>query len=151
MPMSYGRLLPTLLSSSPIQLREVKALPTLLPLDYDLNTKCVYHSGTSGHSIENCKSFKYKLKDLIDSRVIIFTQQGLNMVYTHMRAHMQCHDQCKWKLWWIWRVYINGKSLRRISLKIAMSIFASIITLVCRWEVRPITLVFISLVNHFHV
>lgn len=83
-PMSYGRLLPLLLNSSLVQLREFKAPPTPLPPDYDMNVNCEYHSGTPGHSIEDCKSLKYKVQDLIDSRAIMFTPQGLNIVNTPM-------------------------------------------------------------------
>lgn len=72
-PMSYGRLLPLFLNSSLVQLREAKAPPTPLPPDYDMNARCEFHSGTPGHSVEDCKSLKYKVHDLIDSRVIVFT------------------------------------------------------------------------------
>lgn len=57
-PMSYGILLPLLLNNSLVQLREAKAPPTLPPPDYDANSRCVFHSGAPGHSIEDCKSSK---------------------------------------------------------------------------------------------
>lgn len=57
------------------------------PLDYDLNAKWVLHSGAPRHSIENCKSFKCKVYNLINSRVIMFTSQCLNIVYTLMPPH----------------------------------------------------------------
>lgn len=81
-PMSYTRLLPLLLMHSLVKIREAKAPPTPLPLDYDANAKCVFHSGAPGHSTEDCQSLKYKVQDLIDSRVIMFTPQGLNVVRT---------------------------------------------------------------------
>lgn len=80
MPMSYDRLLPLLLNSSLVQLREVKAPPTPLPPDYNVNVNCEYHSGTPAHSIEDCKSLKYNVQDLIDSRAIMFTLQGPNIM-----------------------------------------------------------------------
>ncbi|CAL5189028.1 unnamed protein product [Lathyrus oleraceus] len=83
-PMPYGRILPLLLNSSLMQLREAKAPPTPLPPNYDVNVRCEYHSGTPGHSIEDCKSLKYKVQDLIDSRAIMLTPQGLNIVNTPM-------------------------------------------------------------------
>lgn len=83
-PMSYARLLPLFLNSSLVQLREAKAPPTPLPLDYDMNSRCEFHSRTPRHSIEDFKSFKHKVQDFIDLRVIVFTPQDLNIVHTPM-------------------------------------------------------------------
>lgn len=67
-----------------MHLKEAKAPPTPLPLDYDVNARCVFHSMAPGHAIEDCESFKYMVQDLIDSRFIMFTPQGLYIMYTSM-------------------------------------------------------------------
>ena len=38
--------------------------------------KCEYHTGTMGHSIEECKSFKLKLQGLIDIRSPTLKEEG---------------------------------------------------------------------------
>lgn len=55
-PISYGRLLPHLLNSSLIQLRELEPPPTPHPPVYDVNAKCVFHSGAPRHMIEDYKA-----------------------------------------------------------------------------------------------
>ncbi|KAI5391824.1 hypothetical protein KIW84_076574 [Lathyrus oleraceus] len=41
-----------------------------LPLGYDANARCSFHSGAPDHDIENCKAFKHVVQDLIDSKAI---------------------------------------------------------------------------------
>ncbi|MCI97752.1 hypothetical protein A2U01_0119053, partial [Trifolium medium] len=31
-----------------------------------MNVRCDYHAGSSGHNVENCRAFKYKVQELID-------------------------------------------------------------------------------------
>src|SRR3954462_152905 len=65
-PMTYSQLLSHLLNESLVELREAKPPPT-------------YHSGTSGHSTEDCNILKRKVQDLIDSKAISFTPNGLHI------------------------------------------------------------------------
>ena len=81
--MSYDRLLPLLLKNSLVQLRETRP-PTTLPLGYDVNASHVFHFGAPGHTLEDCKGFKYKVHDLIDSKATAFTSNGLNILYHPM-------------------------------------------------------------------
>jgi hypothetical protein len=86
-PMSYGRILPLLLNRSLVKLRVLGPPPTPLPLNYDLNARCEFHSGAPGHSIESCKAFKYKVQELIDSKAIAFTPNGLDILSNIMLPH----------------------------------------------------------------
>lgn len=81
-PMSYNRLLPLLLMHSLARLREQGPPPTPFPRGYDVNARCVFHSGAPGHTIEDCRALKHLMQDLIDSKVIVFTSQDLNVVRT---------------------------------------------------------------------
>ncbi|XP_058758595.1 uncharacterized protein LOC131631841 [Vicia villosa] len=78
-PMTYSQLLSHLLKDSLVQLREFKPPPIPIPQGYDLNARCEYHSGTSGHSTEDCNILKHKVQDLIDSKVMSFTPNGLRI------------------------------------------------------------------------
>jgi len=66
-PMSYIELLPTLLQRAMVAISPLKPLQPPYPKFYDANAKCDYHGGAVGHSIENCKAFKYKVQSLIDN------------------------------------------------------------------------------------
>lgn len=52
-----------------------------------MNSRCEFHSGAPGHSIENCKALKYKVHDLIDSKAIIFVPNGPNVNNIPMPPH----------------------------------------------------------------
>lgn len=82
-PMSYNILLLLLLMHSLVRLREPGPPPTPLPPDHDVNARCVFHFGAPGHTTEDCRGLKHLVQDLIDSKVIVFTPQGMNVVRTH--------------------------------------------------------------------
>ena len=84
--MPYGNLLAYLLRDSLVQLREAKAPPIPLSPGYDMNANCEYHSGTLGHSIENCNVFNHKVQDLIDSKAISFVPAVPNVMNNPARA-----------------------------------------------------------------
>ena len=44
------------------------------PRWYNADTRCDYHSGNSGHSIENCTAFKRKVRDLIKDGKLKFKE-----------------------------------------------------------------------------
>jgi len=71
-PMTYTELLPDLLKNSLVALYPTKVVQPPYPRYYDANAKCEYHSGEIGHSIENCRAFKYKVQSLLDSRWLTF-------------------------------------------------------------------------------
>src|SRR4051812_39804959 len=75
-PLPYAQLLPRLLELQLIELREL-ATPEKLPPTFDANARCEFHSGAPGHDIENCRALKQQIQDLIDSKVILFTPEGM--------------------------------------------------------------------------
>jgi len=64
-PMSYTELLPSLLQSALVAICPSKPPQPPYSRNYDPNAKCDYHGGVVGHSIENCRQFKYKVQQLI--------------------------------------------------------------------------------------
>lgn len=68
-------------------MRELGPPPAVLPLGYDVNACCEFHSGAPGHSIENCKALKYKVQDLIDSKAITFGPNDPNINNNPMPPH----------------------------------------------------------------
>src|ERR1051325_2583272 len=77
-PMSYADLF-VLLNDLKLVIPKPAFAPP--PLDkrlrnYDANASCEFHSGTLGHSIENCHAFKCKVQDLIEAKTISFTPDG---------------------------------------------------------------------------
>ncbi|KAI5429484.1 hypothetical protein KIW84_034174 [Lathyrus oleraceus] len=70
LPMSYAQLLSSLQQLQLVQLRTLAPPVGRLPVGYDANARCSFHSGAPGHNIENCKAFKHVVQDLIDSKAI---------------------------------------------------------------------------------
>lgn len=70
-----------------MQLRELRPPPTIILPGYYANTQREFHSGAPGHSIENYKALKYKVQDLIDSKAIMFVENGLNVNNNPMPTH----------------------------------------------------------------
>ncbi|CAL5185339.1 unnamed protein product [Lathyrus oleraceus] len=91
--MPYGNLLAYLLRDSLVQLREAKVPPIPLSPGYDMNANCEYHSGTLGHSIENCNVFNHKVQDLIDSKAILFAPAVPNVMNNPTRASTSAMPQ----------------------------------------------------------
>ncbi|XP_058741044.1 uncharacterized protein LOC131613387 [Vicia villosa] len=86
-PMTYAQVLPYLLDLKLVQLRTL-ATPAKLPANWDANTRCEFHSGAPGHSIENCKVLKHQVQNLLDSKAIEFTPTpGPNVVQNPMPPH----------------------------------------------------------------
>lgn len=86
-PMSYGRILPLFLNISLVQLKVLGPPPTPLPLNYNMNARCEFHSAAPEHLIESCKGFKYNVQELIDSKAIKFTSNGLDILSNLMLPH----------------------------------------------------------------
>lgn len=88
MPMSYLDWFQHLLKLRMIELRTMGPPPAKLPLGYDANARCDFHSGEPGHRMENCKALKYKVQDLIDAKAIEFTPRNRpNVVQNLMPPH----------------------------------------------------------------
>ena len=86
LPMSYAQLLPSLQQLQLVQLCTLAPPVGRLPVGYDANARCSFHSGAPGHNIENCKAFKHVVQDLIDSKAINFAPAP-NVVNNPMPQH----------------------------------------------------------------
>ncbi|KAI5443040.1 hypothetical protein KIW84_011900 [Lathyrus oleraceus] len=84
--MSYAQLLSSLQQLQLVQLRTLAPPVGRLPVGYDANARCSFHSGAPGHNIENCKAFKHVVQDLIDSKAIDLAP-ALNVVNNPMPQH----------------------------------------------------------------
>ncbi|XP_058757006.1 uncharacterized protein LOC131630237 [Vicia villosa] len=78
-PMPHSQLLSHLLRNSLVELKQLGPPPFLYPEGYDPNAYCEFHSGAPGHSIEGCNVFKGTVQNLIDSKAICFTPNGLRI------------------------------------------------------------------------
>ncbi|CAN1132462.1 hypothetical protein LINPERHAP2_LOCUS7036, partial [Linum perenne] len=58
--------------------------------DYDLGNSeetFRYHNGRRGHSLKDCKNFRSKLQDLMDSKLVSFCSSNTGEVDIHMTSH----------------------------------------------------------------
>lgn len=77
--MSYSELLPTLIQKSLVFPKKLKSMVyPFLPV-YGQNVRCEFHGGSSGHTTKDCKTLKYKVKELINNKVLTFRRNGSRM------------------------------------------------------------------------
>ena len=67
LPMTYKELLSVLIQNYGIFVIPARPRRPPYPKGYDVNTKCEYHGGVEGHSVENCTTFKDKVQFLINT------------------------------------------------------------------------------------
>jgi len=67
----------------------LKPLQPPYPKFYYVNVKCDYHGGAVGHSIENCKAFKFKVQSLIDNGWLTFQENKLNVDKNPLSRHVR--------------------------------------------------------------
>lgn len=70
-------------------MRELGPTQAVLPPEYDVNSRCEFHSRPPGHFIENCKALKYKVQYLLYSEAITFTPNDQNINNNLMPPHEQ--------------------------------------------------------------
>lgn len=63
--------------------------PNTTRRSYNPNTSCAYHSGQLGHNIENCFQLKAKIEELVDTKVVQFTDEvvGPNIARNPLPDH----------------------------------------------------------------
>ncbi|XP_052881220.1 uncharacterized protein LOC128289414 [Gossypium arboreum] len=71
-PVTYRELYQSLFNAHAIAPFHLKLLQPLYSKWYNANAKCEYHTGISGHSIENCTGFKKIVERLIRMGVVKF-------------------------------------------------------------------------------
>ncbi|GAU10426.1 hypothetical protein TSUD_419170, partial [Trifolium subterraneum] len=87
LPMPYGEILPYLIQKGMVEPRPLPQVAPPYPPYFDENAKCDYHAGSPGHTIENCKAFKYKVQELIDKKLISFKEEGPNVKDNPLPGH----------------------------------------------------------------
>jgi len=65
----------------------MKLMQPPYPKFYDANAKCDYHGGVVGHSIENCRPFKYKVQQLINVERLTFQEDKPSVEKNHLSGH----------------------------------------------------------------
>ena len=76
LPISYSELLSQLVQRSLVFPQKLKSVVYPYLPGYNPNTRCGFHEGSSGHTTEDCKTLKYKVKELIDNKVLMFKRSG---------------------------------------------------------------------------
>ncbi|KAA3469615.1 hypothetical protein EPI10_015385 [Gossypium australe] len=71
-PMTYRELYQSLFDAHVVSPFYLKPLQPPYPKWYDANAQCDYHAGISGHSIENCTTFKKVVERLIKMGIVKF-------------------------------------------------------------------------------
>lgn len=71
-PITYSQLWPYLVHNSLVTPRTTRPMKYPFPTWYNPETKCEFHDGAKGHSIEECKAFKEEVQQLIDNKKLIF-------------------------------------------------------------------------------
>ena len=85
--MTPAQVLPHLLKLNLTMLKEAPKNPNTASPYYHPNSGCTYHSESPGHDTDNYWALKNKIQDLIDDRVLEFTQYDqLELFYHPLRA-----------------------------------------------------------------
>lgn len=50
--------------------------------------RCEFHNGAPSHSVDNCKSFRFKVQGLLDSKAIIFAPASPSVNHNPMLPHV---------------------------------------------------------------
>lgn len=67
------------------------AFPPRIPLyppGFDKNARCEYHDGSLRQTTDNYKALKYKVKELIDAKLLTFREMGLNVKNNPLSSHI---------------------------------------------------------------
>ena len=70
--MTQSQVLPHLLRSNLVTLKEAPKNPNTTSPHYHPNSRCAYHSESPGHDTNNCWAIKKKIQDLIEAKEIEF-------------------------------------------------------------------------------
>ena len=71
-PMTYKELYQSLFDAHVVSPFYLKPMQPPYPKWYDANAQCEYHAGATGHSIENCTTFKKLVERLINMGIVKF-------------------------------------------------------------------------------
>lgn len=71
--MTYTQLLPYLIQNGTVTPIPFPFMPKTHKLWYEENAWCVYLANSKGHNTENCRKFKLTVQELIDQKLLSFT------------------------------------------------------------------------------
>ena len=70
--MSLSQVLPHMLKSNLVTLKEAPKNPNTTSPRYNSNARCAYHSDSLGHDTNDCWALKNKVQDLVEAKEIEF-------------------------------------------------------------------------------
>ena len=86
--MTLSQILPQLLKTNLVILKEAPKSPNTTSPRYNPNARCSFHSDSPGHNTDDCWSVKSKIQDLIDVKEIKFeAPERPNVVNAPMPKH----------------------------------------------------------------
>lgn len=71
-----------------VEIKPLVPLPTHLPRGYDANVRCDFHAGSPGHTTKKCLALKFKVQELLDSKIISFTPENTNVKDNPLLGHV---------------------------------------------------------------
>lgn len=87
-PMTYRELYQNLYDAHMVSPSYLKRMQPPYPKWYDTNAQCEYHAGITGHSIENCTTFKKLVERFIKMGIVKFGDpSGTNVVGDPLPNH----------------------------------------------------------------
>lgn len=87
LPMSYTEIFQQLMAKAQITPLSAHPNPNTSKRSYNPNASCAYHSGQRGHAIESCFQFKTKVEELINSKLVEFTDERPNITTNPLPNH----------------------------------------------------------------
>ncbi|CAL5203401.1 unnamed protein product [Lathyrus oleraceus] len=85
--MTYAQLLPYLVQQGAIVPKEIPSVVYPYGPKYNPIASCAFHAGYIGHSIEDCGLFKSRVHELIDQKVLSFSEVGPNVITDPLPNH----------------------------------------------------------------
>ena len=86
--MTLSQVLPHLLRSNLVTLKEAPKNPNTTSPHYHPNARCAYHSESPGHDTNNCWALKNKVQDLLEAKEIEFdAPEKPNVISAPMPKH----------------------------------------------------------------
>ncbi|XP_012491198.2 uncharacterized protein LOC105803517 [Gossypium raimondii] len=129
---TYRELYQNLYDAHVVSLSYLKPMQPPYPKWYDTNAQCEYHAEITGHSIENCTTFKKLVERFIKMGIIKFddpsgpnvaenllpnhVDKGVNAIIENKRRRIK-NDlvEIKTPLKWVWRLMIEEGLIRQDS------------------------------------
>ncbi|CAL5198230.1 unnamed protein product [Lathyrus oleraceus] len=85
--MTYAQLLSYLVQQGAIVPKEIPSAVYPYGPKYNPNASCAFHTGYIGHSTKDCGLFKSRVQELIDQKVLSFSEEGPNAIINLLLDH----------------------------------------------------------------